>query len=204
MTPFDLKAFLEQRLHRWPAQFSYMPHAHHLASRAARNLLEVAQACAPCLKSAVLKTYAYGWLTARRFSNEECRFCLVGCARRCRDGESSARCPMESDDSLEHYMCCPHVQQAWTRFVRLHNDKGPLGMLGLADEDPAVVLARLAFLYCSFNVLAQLEVQQTAVAPSQFLRMMEERRRVIEARCQKVARALRQLRKRPRCDILAS
>ena len=108
----------------------------------------VSRTCAPCLKSAVLKTYAYGWLSARRFGSSGYRSCLIGCTKREPEENTLTRDPMESDDSLEHYMCCLVVQMAWSKFSKMDNDKGPLGMLGLAAENQTVLLARLVLLYC--------------------------------------------------------
>eukprot|EP00973_Karenia_brevis_P029731 4102780-Karenia_brevis.AAC.1 len=145
VSPFRLDLFLSRRLQRWPQQFQYMPSAQRLASRARRNLLQLATKCVPCIRSAVLKTYAYGWLTGRRFNNDERRDCILGCTRGL--GITPDMDPTVSDDSLEHYMCCPHIQEAWHKFSRLHNSSGPLGMLGLADEPEEIIIARLVFLY---------------------------------------------------------
>ena len=187
MSPFDFDIFLARRLQWWPDQFVFMPDSRVLVSRAKRNLTKIGTKCAPCIRSAVLKTYAYGWLTERRFRDNEFRRCALGCPA-CDD-------PSTNDDSLEHYMCCPQVEEAWWCFAKLRNDRGPQRVLGLTEEAEEVTIARLAFLYCIYTIHANLRVRRVSVTVSTLTKVVAERRRHIEGRYKTTSHALSKLRK---------
>ena len=91
-------------------------------------------------------------------------------------------------------MCCPVIQEGWTKISSRCNQCGPLGTLGLADEADFMIVARMAYLYCVFTVLAQLQVRRLPVAKDTFMRLINERRRYIEGHCNASSCALRECR----------
>ena len=186
-SPFDLSHHLSRRLLRWPEQFPWMPNEEVLTKRAMQNLHILMEAKAPCVIAAALKTYCNGWLSARRFRHE-LRTCLVGC------GDKTNNSPGTPDDSLEHYSCCPAVMEGWERCTGTVNTKGPSGFLGLADETNDLITARCAYIYCTYTVIVKLQVRRQPVDSNTFLRMVDERRRFIEAQSPAIAAALRTVR----------
>ena len=84
-----------------------------------------------------------------RGSHNSCYFLLFfsffqsgvkSCVFGCKDGK----------DDLEHYMCCPILNRAFTDISRIHCYNGPLGMLALGFEDDRILLLRVIHLYVVF------------------------------------------------------
>jgi len=86
----------------------------HIATRCFRNLQMLPSLVPPRICAAVLRTIFNGWCTARRFQKRRTTLnrCLLGCGA-------------DAEDSIEHYCCCPAVQDTlWCKLrLRFHGGR---------------------------------------------------------------------------------
>ena len=174
---FDLTSYFKRRLQRWATTWDYFPDSTVLASRATTLLRSTFRRNPPCVISAVIKTLLNGWSTQRRFQCDERRFCKFGCDM--------------ADDSIEHYAVCEHVRNAWSIFSGLPSPNGPLGFFALGDEHKVLLQLRMAFLYCIYCIVMQLQATDESCNFSKLLARLRERKRFVMGCSAEIRRALR-------------
>ena len=101
----SLAVFTRRRLDRWQIPL--------LRGWRTRRAFEVAQRLngmvPPRIIAAIIRTWFNGWCTARRFQRRD--LCIFGC---------------QSQDSIEHYCCCPVVADFGRRHLNLEQGEHPL------------------------------------------------------------------------------
>ena len=87
--------------------------------------------------------------------------------------------------------------QAWKIFSGMHNERGALGFLALADERPEIIRARAAFVYAAYTSISRLQATGGHCDERTFLRLIQERRIFIESRFPSLRQAIIDVRVNP-------
>ena len=87
--------------------------------------------------------------------------------------------------------------QAWRIFSGMHNERGALGFLALADERPEIIRARAAFVYAAYTSISRLQTTGGHCDERTFMRLIQERRIFIESRFPSLRQAIIDVRANP-------
>lgn len=146
---------IREKLHRWMDRDHTLPNAEsigfllagpplHVARRVHRNLQLLPSLVAPRVCAAVFRTLFNGWCTERRFQRrwKHTNKCVLGCGG-------------EAEDSIEHYCCCPAVQDTLRSQLRIlipSCSALSFFMLNETHTDPDTYLTSCALItYAAYN-----------------------------------------------------
>ena len=115
-----------------------MPSEHTLATRACDLGDNLLSSLPPCVVSAVIKTWCNGWVTSRRFKDDD-----LGCIFGCAGGEHS----------IEHYAVCSVCSTSWTRLSFVPSYNGPLGFMAFGEENLSIKALRCLHIYAVYTVV---------------------------------------------------
>jgi len=149
---FNATEFMTRRMARWqPAVSESAREWWSFCGAFVINLCQNELSGAPqCVIATFIKTLLNGWASARRFKAQHTQ-CAFGCGSR--------------QDSIEHYMECPHVENIWKRTAC--SEWGPFeNRLAVGCLDVNGRVSRVFFLYglyAAYNVRKHGGIQSNIV-----------------------------------------
>ena len=115
-----------------------MPNEETLSTRACELGESLLSTLPPCIVAAVIKTWCNGWVTSRRFKDDDLG-CVFGCQR--------------AEHSIEQYAVCRVCSDSWSRLSRVPRYSGPLGFMVLGEEHLSIKALRCAHIYAVHSVV---------------------------------------------------